>query len=36
MRAGIPNANSRKRTVTLDTDKVAFKEALDISDEKSI
>ena len=36
MRAGIPNKKSRERTVTFYTDKRAFKEALDIPDERNI
>jgi hypothetical protein len=36
MRAGIPNTKSRERTVTFYTDKMAFKEALDIPDEEQI
>ena len=36
MRAGIPNKKSRERTVTFYTDKVAFKEALNIPDERNI
>lgn len=36
MRAGIPNQNTRKKTITLYTDKEAFRQALDLPHEETI
>lgn len=36
MRAGIPNQNTRKKTITLYTDKGAFRQALDLPHEETI
>jgi hypothetical protein len=36
MRAGIPNQNTRKKTITLYTDKGAFRKALDLPHEETI
>lgn len=36
MRAGIPNQTTRQKTITLYTDKVAFRQALDLPNEESI
>jgi predicted transcriptional regulator len=36
MRAGIPNQTTRQKTITLYTDKGAFRQALDLPNEESI